>query len=92
MPRKPRLRPNELVSPWPQGAATDPVGTMAARFVTALSSAIEGQSVRSVATRCGLNHQTLRSVLAGEVWPDMRTIALLELGLGQHLWPGPTER
>lgn len=88
MPRTPRLRPNELVSPWPHGETSDPAGAVAMYFVRELGIAIDGQTVRSVASHCGVNHQTLRSILAGEVWPDMRTIALLEFGLGRALWPG----
>lgn len=88
MPRTPRLRPNELVSPWPHGETSDPAGRVAANFVLALRDAVDGESVRYVARQCGVNHQTLRSVLAGDVWPDMQTIARLEFGLGRPLWPG----
>jgi lambda repressor-like predicted transcriptional regulator len=87
MPRTSRLRPNELVSPWPHGETSDPAAAVAAIFVSELRNTIEGQSVRAVAAHCGVNHQTLRSILAGEVWPDMRTIALLEFGLKKAFWP-----
>jgi hypothetical protein len=28
-------------------------------------------------------------VLAGDIWPDMMTVARLENQLGARLWPGP---
>lgn len=94
MPRKPRPRPMDLVSPWPKGKASDSVGRVAASFAIALRDAVdkkksdeEQTSVRSVAKDCGLNHQTLNAILSGEVWPDMYTIAKLERGLGVPLWP-----
>lgn len=88
MARTPRLRPVDLVSPWPDGEASDPVGAVAAQFVRSLEAAIGSRSVRSIAIECGLNHQTLRTILLGQVWPDMYTIARLELGLGRSLWGG----
>ena len=45
------------------------------------------RSLRSVAKACGMNHETLRGVLAGQVWPDMLTVARLEAGFAQSLWP-----
>jgi hypothetical protein len=36
---------------------------------------------------CQVNHQTVHAILAGEVWPDMHTIAYLEAGLRTTLWP-----
>jgi len=42
--------------------------------------------------QCELNPQTLHAVLAGEVWPDMYTIAKLEQGLNRRLWPRSLSR
>ena len=91
MVRTPRPRPIDLVVPWPDGSASEAAGTAAATFVRALNSAIDGRSIRSVAAACGVNHQTIRGVLAGEVWPDMYTVARLEEGLNARLWRSPTE-
>ena len=30
-------------------------------------------------------------ILAGEAWPDLATIAKIERGLGEDLWPGRIE-
>ncbi|WP_158613392.1 helix-turn-helix transcriptional regulator [Frigoribacterium sp. PhB160] len=40
-----------------------------------------------MAEAAGVTHTTLLSVLAGQVWPDLETIAKLERGLGVALWP-----
>ena len=87
MVRTSRPRPLDLVSEWPTGPPIDAAGAVAAGFARALLVAIDGRSIRSVAVECGLNHQTIRGVLAGEVWPDMYTIARLESGLRTPLWP-----
>jgi hypothetical protein len=88
MPRNPRPRPVDLVSPWPKGRTSDSAGRVAASFARSLGKAIdERDSVRAAAIECGLNHQTLHAILNGEVWPDMYTIAKLESGLGLQLWP-----
>ncbi|MGS0561375.1 helix-turn-helix domain-containing protein [Microbacterium aurugineum] len=49
-------------------------------------------SVRSVADIAGLDEGTLRNILSGARWPDLRTIALLEDALGVALWPVYEER
>jgi hypothetical protein len=43
-----------------------------------------------------VSHVTILNVLAGRAWPDLSTIARLEVALGVALWPGlqnaPTKR
>jgi len=44
-------------------------------------------SVRSVARTAGLHEATVRKALAGEVSPEIRTVARLEEALGARLHP-----
>jgi hypothetical protein len=44
-------------------------------------------SIRSIARDANIDHNVLRTVLSGDSWPDLITIAKLELTLGS-LWPG----
>lgn len=87
MVRQPRDRPNEVVSPWPNGSTHDPAGIVAQGFAIELRRVIGDRTIRSVGSLCGVNHETVRGILDGRVWPDMRTIALLEAGLMTSLWP-----
>lgn len=83
-----RAKPVALApSPWPEVPSDDPVGEVARRFAVNLRRAVGSRSVRSVAEASGITHTTLLSVLGGQVWPDLETIAKLERGLGTGLWP-----
>jgi transcriptional regulator with XRE-family HTH domain len=53
-----------------------------------LRDGIGERSIRSVATAAGVSHVTILNVLAGRAWPDLSTIARLEIALGVPLWPG----
>lgn len=86
MVRTARRRPNEIVDPWPTGTTTDVAGRAAQAFVLELRRVIGEDSIRSIAALCGVNHETIRGILEGRVWPDMYTIAHLEAGLGVSLW------
>lgn len=82
-----RKRPVELApAPWPDGPSEDPVGEIARQFVVQLRSVLGDRSLRSVAAKAGLDHATIVRVLAGQVWPDLATIARLELALDASLW------
>lgn len=75
---------------WPDGPLR-PDAPVAAVYAQALSRRLrdvtEGLSLRAVAERTGVDHTTVRDVLRGDVWPDLATIARLETGLGETLWP-----
>jgi len=88
MSRTMRLKPNELVTAWPDGPASDPIGEVARVFAANLRRSIGDKSIRSAAEACGMNHATLIGILEGRAWPDMETIAKLERGLDASLWPG----
>jgi lambda repressor-like predicted transcriptional regulator len=88
MVRTPRSTPAELApEPWPEKPAEDPAAETARLFVRNLRRAIGGRSIRAVANLAGLSHATLLSVLAGRTWPDLETIAKLEHGLDEPIWP-----
>ncbi|MCP9944168.1 helix-turn-helix domain-containing protein [Streptomyces somaliensis] len=55
----------------------------------ALAEAMErqGLSANALASAAGVNRQAITYVLRGETWPDILTVASLELALGEMLWP-----
>lgn len=87
MPRPSRPGPRELVDDWPERASDDPVVEIARQFARNLREAAAGHSTRWVEERTGVDHTSVAGILAGRSWPDLRTIARLELGLGTSLWP-----
>jgi lambda repressor-like predicted transcriptional regulator len=88
MGRPSRALPVELAaSPWPEAPSVDPVAEVARLFVVNLRSAMAGRSLRVVAADTGIGHVTLQRVLTGRAWPDLQTIARLEVGLAVELWP-----
>ncbi|WP_372968413.1 multiprotein-bridging factor 1 family protein [Microbacterium sp.] len=81
-----RATPAMLSSGWPEGASADPAGEAARRFALNLRTAIEGRSVRALARSAGLDEGTIRKILLGESWPDLRTIWNLESALNVELY------
>ncbi len=75
-----------LSSQWPDGPSTDPVGEAARRFALNLKSAIGERPVREVARDAGIDEGTVRKILLGESWPDLRTIWKLESSLDSQLY------
>ena len=82
-----RDTPSSRVDGWPDVSAPDAEVEVARRLVANLLAAMDGRSIRSVADLAGLDEKTVRNVIAGKSWPDLRTIALLEQGLGCRLYP-----
>lgn len=73
---------------WPTGTVEDPPEAVyAAEVARRLKAAIGERSLRAVAREAGLDHTTVRAVLAGDRWPDLVTIARLETALDARLWP-----
>lgn len=66
----------------------DPIGEVARQFALNVEAAIGGRSVRAAARDVGVDHATIRALVAGKSWPDLATIAKLERGFGVDLWPG----
>ncbi|MFJ3473465.1 multiprotein-bridging factor 1 family protein [Microbacterium maritypicum] len=81
-----RATPAMLSSQWPDAPSTDPVGEAARRFALNLKQAIGARSVREVARAAGIDEGTIRKILRGESWPDLRTIWKLESSLETQLY------
>jgi transcriptional regulator with XRE-family HTH domain len=73
---------------WPHVVSVDPIGEVARLFAENLREAIGDRSIRAAASDAGVDHSTIMAVLQGRTWPDLATIARLELGFGVDLWPG----
>lgn len=52
-----------------------------------LREAMGESSLREIAAATGVSRSSLSTILRGEQWPDMETVARLEIGLGRVLWP-----
>jgi hypothetical protein len=60
---------------------------MARRLALELQKLIGSTSLREAARLTGVDRTSIRDVLDGASWPDLATIAKLELGLGGRVWP-----
>lgn len=95
--RSSRPRPRDLVD-WREESigGMKPVNSadvaVAMQLADNLRKAIGDRSVREVGVTCGVAYNSVRSILFGAGWPDIRTVALLEAGLGVDLWPSGTAR
>lgn len=92
MPRKPRPHPVTLVRDWPHIESADPGVEVARQLAVNLDVAMQGRSARTVGTLCAIDYSTVSAILNGTTWPDLRTIAALESGLGTDLWPAGVAR
>lgn len=88
MSRPARLTPRDLADGWPEMPSVDPVGEVARQFALNVQAAIGDRSIRAAARDVGVDPSTMMSVLHGRSWPDLATIAKLEMGFGVDLWPG----
>ncbi|TFC31463.1 XRE family transcriptional regulator [Cryobacterium sp. TMT2-18-3] len=86
-PRPARVAPHELCVDWPTMPSDDPVAEIARRLVLNLREAIGDRSIREVARVTGVDRATIAAVLNGLSWPDIVTLAKLEIGLHLLLWP-----
>lgn len=82
-----RAVPSELCPAWPDAPCFDPDAETARLLAANLRKAMACQSARSVAASAGVDEKTIRKVLAGASWPELRTIARLERSLGVQLYP-----
>lgn len=62
---------------------------VAANIATTLNAVMDERqlSLRGVETETGVDHDTVRRIVAGQVWADTWTVARLEDGLHVQLWP-----
>lgn len=91
-PRPRRVPPSEGLPDWPTVPSDDPVVDAARRLAVNLREAIGDRSLREVARLSGVDRTTIAVVLAGEAWPDVATLARLEVALERALWPGFDQR
>ncbi|MEV4285805.1 helix-turn-helix transcriptional regulator [Nonomuraea bangladeshensis] len=69
----------------------------AAAVVQAIAAALVDELVarrlsrRGLAAFTGVNRQSINTLISGCSWPDVATIAQLEIGLDIRLWPGPPD-
>lgn len=88
MGRPARALPVELAAaPWPEVRSDDRFGEVARLFVVNVRNAMGGRTLREVAADAGIGHVTLQRIITGQAWPDLQTIARLEVGLDAELWP-----
>lgn len=75
---------------WPDGPIDDAAPTavaIAAHIARAVTAAAGTDGVDPLADKATLDRKTLRSVVAGDTWPDLPTLVALEATLGVSLWP-----
>ncbi|WP_433531274.1 helix-turn-helix domain-containing protein [Micromonospora sp. CA-263727] len=77
---------------WPE-ATLRPDAPASAHYSQALAHRLETAmrarpvSIRGLAKLAGLTHPTIISALRGDKYPDLRTLACLEVALGVELYP-----
>lgn len=80
-----------LTGSWPEAALAEHHGARVAQVLArrlAAAMKASGLSANRLADSSGVNRQTIANVLAGSSWPDLLTIANLEIALEADLWPG----
>jgi hypothetical protein len=82
------MHPRDRVPDWPNVPAVDPVDEVARRFAENVRKAIGDRSLREAGELVGVDFSTLGKIVRGTTWPDLETIAKLEVGFGVDLWPG----
>jgi transcriptional regulator with XRE-family HTH domain len=90
MSRPTRSLPKERAQNWPTEPSDDPAGEVARQVAINLRTAIGTQSLRHTAEITGIHHATILKIVNGTSWPDLETLAKLEIGLGVRLWPAAT--
>lgn len=94
MPKSQRDTPADLCPDWPSSPSTSPEGEVARILALRLRASIPYRGVRKipyrgvrkVANRAGVDEGTIRNILSGARWPDLRTVVRLEVALGVALW------
>jgi hypothetical protein len=86
-PRPKRLTPGAYAESFPDRDIADPAAEMARLLVLNLIAAIDNRSLREVGALTGVDRTAIAEFIAGKSWPDIATIARLEVGLGVGLWP-----
>ena len=75
---------------WPDGPFADgtpPEIVYAAHVATRITELVAGQTVVALARTAGVTRSAIHAILNGSRWPDAVTIARIEMGTQQPLWP-----
>jgi hypothetical protein len=93
--RDTKQRPIDYVASgdWPH-AVLEPslAAAYAQELARNLRQVTEGMTLREAAHLAGLDPMTIRALLNGYTWADTVSVAKLELGFDQLLWPGDDSR
>lgn len=87
MPRQKRAAPKTWSADWPSEPCSDPVAEVLREVALNLTVVAAGRSNREISRLTGVPHTVIGDVLSGESWVEAATIARLELGLDQAVWP-----
>lgn len=87
MPRPARPAPASFSQKWPEEACIDARAEKVRLLALNVRRAMGNRSLRAAATDAGVDHTVLADILNGASWPDVRTVAVLELAFNQPLWP-----
>ena len=74
---------------WPDGPLVPDAPNevyLAAALAIRLRKHMRGRTLDKMAELTGLGRQTIDNILIGKGWPDIRTVARLEVVLKQRLW------
>jgi DNA-binding XRE family transcriptional regulator len=74
---------------WPDGPLlpnAPPEAHLAAAVAIRLRKHMKGRTQAKIGDLSGLGRQTINNILNGNAWPDLRTIARLEVALDKPLW------
>ncbi len=74
---------------WPDGSLVPEAPAevhLAAALAIRLRKHMRGRTLDNVAEATGLGRQTIDNILLGKGWPDIRTVARLEVALKKPLW------
>ena len=72
---------------WPEIVCDDAPAEVARQLSLNLRAAVDGRSIREVSRLTGVDRASIGAILNGDAWPDLQTIARLEIGFARPLWP-----
>lgn len=87
MSRVSRPTPADLTPGWPESPSPDYAAEIARQLAQNLKVSLGKRSVRSAVEGAEVDEATVRRILAGSIWTDLRTIARLEYALGARIYP-----
>lgn len=83
--------PRQLYPDWPKYKVEDLAHERVRQAILKLQdfmrTSTELTSINKVAQYCGVGESTLADFMAGRTWPSILTLAQIEVGLGEPIWP-----